>query len=78
MTGISKQLYNRIYKNQGARRSSKKPPVEPLLYVPSNSATMLKRDLAAAGIPLIGFAWAAEVFQVRLKSNQYTNAQQDL
>lgn len=42
-----------IYKqtNRGrARTGKKKPPKNPLLYVPTNSATMLKRDLAAAGI----------------------------
>jgi integrase len=49
--GGAKKLYTSIYRKQGARSGRKKPPDNPLLYVPANSATMLKRDLLAAGIP---------------------------
>ncbi len=44
-------LYNKAYSQQGERKGKKQPPVNPLLYVPQNSATMLKKDLEAAGIP---------------------------
>ncbi len=50
-SGEAKKLYAAIYRKQGARSRRKKPPANPLLYVPANSATMLKRDLLAAGIP---------------------------
>ena len=49
--GEAKKIYARTYRNQGERKGKKKPPKNPLLYVPTNSATMLKRDLKAAGIP---------------------------
>jgi hypothetical protein len=44
-------LYNKAYSQQGERKGKKQPPANPLLYVPQNSATMLKKDLEAAGIP---------------------------
>ena len=44
-------LYNKAYSQQGKREGKKQPPANPLLYVPQNSATMLKKDLEAAGIP---------------------------
>ena len=50
--GEAKKLYARIYRNQGKRAERKQPPVNPLLYVPANSATMLKKDLARAGVPV--------------------------
>lgn len=50
-SGGAKKRYAAIYRTQGARSGRKKPPANPLLYVPANSATMLKRDLDAAGIP---------------------------
>ncbi len=43
--------YNRVYSQQGKREGKKTPPTNPLLYVPQNSATMLKKNLEAAGIP---------------------------
>lgn len=43
-------LYNKAYGRQGKREGKKQPPENPLLYVPSNSATALKKDLLAAGI----------------------------
>lgn len=43
--------YNKAYCQQGKREGKKTPPANPLLYVPQNSATMLKKDLEAAGIP---------------------------
>jgi hypothetical protein len=49
--GEAQKLYSQIYRNQGSRADRKKPPQSPLLYVPANSATMLKKDLKAAGIP---------------------------
>ncbi len=49
--GEAKKIYARTYRQQGERKGKKKPPKNPLLYVPTNSATMLKRDLDAAGIP---------------------------
>ena len=49
--GEAKKIYARTYKQQGERKGKKKPPKNPLLYVPTNSATMLKRDLKVAGIP---------------------------
>ena len=48
----AKKLYARIYRNQGKRAERKEPPANPLLYVPTNSATMLKKDLERAGIPV--------------------------
>jgi integrase len=50
-SGEAKKLYARVYRNQGRRATRKKPPQTPLLYVPANSATMLKKDLKAAGVP---------------------------
>ena len=50
-SGEAKRLYERIYRNQGKRPERKAPPANPLLYVPTNSATMLKKDLEAAGVP---------------------------
>ena len=47
------EIYARTYHSQGNREGKKKPPENPLLYVPRNSSTMLKRDLAAAGIPVM-------------------------
>ena len=44
-------LYNKAYSQQGKREGKKTPPANPLLYVPTNSATALKKDLLAAGIP---------------------------
>ena len=44
-------LYNKAYSQQGKREGKKTPPANPLLYVPQNSATSLKKDLLAAGIP---------------------------
>lgn len=44
--------YAHIYRTQGKRPNRRQPPGNPLLYVPYNSATMLKRDLEAAGIPI--------------------------
>ena len=50
-SGEAKELYKRVYRNQGERPERKEPPENPLLYVPSNPTTMLKKDLEAAGIP---------------------------
>ena len=50
-SGEAKKLYKRFYRNQGNRPERKEPPQNPLLYVPSNPATALKKDLEAAGIP---------------------------
>lgn len=50
--GEAVAIYRRTYHCQGVREGRKKPPENPLLYVPRNSATMLKRDLATAGIPV--------------------------
>ena len=44
-------LYNKAYSQQGERKGKKQPPANPLLYVPQNSATMLKKDLEAGGTP---------------------------
>ena len=49
--GEAKAIYSRTYRQQGDRQGKKAPPKKPLLYVPANSATMLKKDLEAAGIP---------------------------
>ena len=49
--GEAKKLYKRVYRNQGNRTERKAPPANPLLYVPANPATALKKDLEAAGIP---------------------------
>ncbi len=49
----ARTIYDRTYHNQGKRIGKKKPPKNPLLYVPTNSSTMLKRDLKAADIPII-------------------------
>ena len=49
--GAANEQYARAYENQGKRLGGKKTPKDPLLYVPFNSATMLKKDLEAAGIP---------------------------
>jgi integrase len=50
-SGEAKRLYKRFYRNQGDRPERREPPKNPLLYVPSNPATALKKDLEAAGIP---------------------------
>ncbi len=44
--------YNKAYSQQGKREGRKQSPANPLLYVPQNSATVLKKDLEAAGIPV--------------------------
>ncbi len=49
--GEAKRLYKMIYRRQGDRPNRKAPPGDPLLYVPANTATMLRKDLDAAGIP---------------------------
>ena len=46
-------IYRRTYHSQGERAGRKNPPENPLLYVPRNSSTMLKKDLAASGIPVM-------------------------
>ena len=51
--GEAKKTYTRTYRQQGERVGKKQPPQNPLLYVPTNSATMLKRDLEAAQIPVV-------------------------
>jgi hypothetical protein len=51
-SGEAKNLYKRFYHNQGKRPERKEPPANPLLYVPTNSATSMKKDLKAAGIPI--------------------------
>ncbi|MDR2390701.1 MAG: tyrosine-type recombinase/integrase [Planctomycetota bacterium] len=50
--GDAREIYAKTYQRQGERENGKKPPGNPLLYVPANSATMLKRDLESAGIPV--------------------------
>ncbi len=50
-SGMAKKMYAQVYARQGKRENRKKPPANPLLYVPANSANMLRRDLDAAGIP---------------------------
>jgi integrase len=52
-SGGAPETYRRTYRCQGNREGGRKPPENPLLYVPKNSATMLKKDLAAAGIPVM-------------------------
>lgn len=49
--GEARRLYEGIYRRQGARSGRKALPGDPLLYVPANTATMLRKDLNAAGIP---------------------------
>jgi integrase len=49
-SGDAGNLYARIYRRQGQRPTARTPPEAPLLYVPYNTATMLKRDLDAAGV----------------------------
>lgn len=51
--GGAKKIYARTYRYHSERKGKKKPPKNPLLYVPTNSATMLKKDLEAAGIPSV-------------------------
>jgi len=51
--GEARATYERTYRYHWEREGRKKPPENPLLYVPANSSTMLKKDLAAAGIPLL-------------------------
>ncbi len=47
-SGEVKRIYAHIYKAQGKRPNRRQPPKDPLLYVPYNSATLLKKDLDAA------------------------------
>lgn len=51
--GEARATYARTYRYTWAREGKKKPPGDPLLYVPANSSTLLKKDLAAAGIPFM-------------------------
>ena len=51
-SGEAKKIYARTYRQQGEREGKKAPPANPLLYVPTNSATSMKKDLMAAGIPI--------------------------
>lgn len=48
---MAETLYRTTYQGKGKRIGRKAPPDNPLLYVPCNTATMLKKDLEAAGIP---------------------------
>lgn len=50
-TGEAKRLYAESYRNQGKRRDKRKPPENPLLYVPCDPARSLRKDLEAVGIP---------------------------
>ncbi len=47
----AEKLYEQIYRGQGKRPGNGGPPMNPLLYVPASTTAMLKRGLAAAGIP---------------------------
>lgn len=50
-TGEARRLYAGIYRKQGKRPDRRKPPGNPLLYVPYDPARSLRKDLKAVGIP---------------------------
>ncbi len=50
-SGEVRALYERCIEQQGSRAVLKGIPENPLLYVPRNTAAMLRKDLKRAGIP---------------------------